>query len=845
MKEIKSRIETVLEKSALIFFDHPLKTLIFVGLFVVFTLAFIPLLTVDVSTRGNFQKADEVLKKYTSFKKQFGTDTSVVIALHPKDVFDREFLLTLKRFQDELEEKVPYLDEVTSLLNITAIKSENNELIIEDLFEDWPETQTELDGIKNYVMNHPDYKYNIISEDGDYTLMLVRLAAFLAEGQDDFTTEQDIEQPADQSWSAVIKTFVQYMRNRSLSQGHPDEKLELTVKQNNEIVARIFEIAEKYESETFPFFITGGPVIEKLHVDVIGSTMRKTIGISVLAMFTILTIIFRRFVSIIVPLLIVILSLVSTFGIMPLLGIPLRTTSQIFPAMILTAGICDAVHLFSIFYQRFQRSGNKRDSIAQAMKHSGLAMFFTTLTTAGGFLSFAFSDLRGISEVGICAALGIVLALIYTYILVPVFVSLLSITPIAEKEKTESKKRWENYLEAGSGFAVANPLTILIPVCFLIVISAIGASKIEFSFNMITWFPPEMKVEANSLTVEKYFKTSTTLEVVVDTGVENGLFEPAVMNAIEQAQLDAESIITGPVTVGKTNSIVNSLKLINRVLNNNSASAYGVPQEKSLIAQEMILFENSGWDNLKEIVDRQFSKTRITIGVPTLNAVKYVNFRDEVEARLKKIFSGVADVYVTGTVDIGARNIWGLMKSLSQSYMLAFVIIALLMILLIGSLRIGLISMIPNFLPILVTLGLMGFVGIPMTLFTVLLGGIALGLAVDDTIHFLHNFKRRFDESGSIVDSVRDTVQTTGRALFFTTMVMSIGFFSYLVADMNVLLTFGFVVGFTVILAFLADLIVTPALISLVYRNKEKSGLSQNSDPQPYPIRGGSRWTGS
>jgi uncharacterized protein len=186
------------------------------------------------------------------------------------------------------------------------------------------------------------------------------------------------------------------------------------------------------------------------------------------------------------------------------------------------------------------------------------------------------------------------------------------------------------------------------------------------------------------------------------------------------------------------------------------------------------------------------------------------------------MFKGIANVSLTGNVDIGARNILGLMKSLTESYLLAFVIIGILMVLLLGSIRIGLISMIPNFLPILIALGIMGFFNISITMFSVLLGGIALGLAVDDTIHFLHNFKRSFDNNNSIITSVIETVRTTGRALFFTTIVMSIGFASYLTADMNILVDFGIIISTTIVLAFLADIIVTPALVAIVYASEER-----------------------
>ncbi|MCP4756113.1 MAG: MMPL family transporter [Proteobacteria bacterium] len=823
MKKIKIKIDDALRDFALAVFDRPCKALLLLGLFVLFTFAFIPFNAYDVSTRGNFQKADEVLKKYNAFKKQFGSDSSVLVALYPENVFDREFLSTLRNFQEELEREIPYLDEVTSLLTITAIKGENGDLVIEDLFEKWPETETELRKIKTYVMNHPDYKYNIISEKADYTLVIIRADAFLDEGRDDFMVEADVEVAKEESWYSPVNSFMKYMNRRFRPKIDPDDKTELTAAQNHEIVAKVFEIAEKFRSESFPMFVTGSPVIDKLHVDIIGSTFRRTIGLSILAMFLILFLVFRSLVGIFIPLMIVGFSLGSTFGLMPVIGIPVRITSQVFPPMILAAGICDAVHLLSIFYQKFSLSGNKRDSIGEAMRHSGLAMFFTTLTTAGGFLSFSLAELRGIAEVGICAAMGVGLALVYTYLLVPALISLLPIKAVGRRKTGPLKKDWERFLETVAGFAVAKPMLVLIPTFFVLIISAVGAAKIEFSFNMIKWFPEETRIEANNITLEKYFKTSNSLEVVVDTGKENGIFEPEVMNAIERAQIYAESFTTGPVTVGKTSSIVNSLKLINRTLNNDSPEFYRIPQDRSTIAQEMILFENSGWDNLRDIVDTRFSKTRITIGVPMVNSVKYVDFKDEIEKELMEIFSGLADVYVTGGVDIGARSIWGLIKTLSESYLLAFVTIALLMMLLIGSFRIGLISMIPNFLPILISLGLMGYFGIPITIFTVLMGGIALGLAVDDTIHFLHNFKRSFDESKSIKSSIRDTVQTTGRALFFTTSVMSAGFFAYLAADMNVLVTFGIVAGTTIILAFLSDIIITPALVSLVFRSREKT----------------------
>ena len=145
-------------------------------------------------------------------------------------------------------------------------------------------------------------------------------------------------------------------------------------------------------------------------------------------------------------------------------------------------------------------------------------------------------------------------------------------------------------------------------------------------------------------------------------------------------------------------------------------------------------------------------------------------------------------------------------------------IVCWMMVLLIGSLRIGLTSMIPNLAPILLALGLMGWAGIPLDTFTLMVGSIAIGLAVDDTIHFLHNFRRYYARSGDVPEAVRATLASTGQALLFTSLVLSSGFFLYMLASMNNLFYFGLLTGFTIIVAFLADLILAPALMALVIR---------------------------
>ena len=196
-----------------------------------------------------------------------------------------------------------------------------------------------------------------------------------------------------------------------------------------------------------------------------------------------------------------------------MIGIPIRITSQAFPPMVLAAGICDAVHLFSIFYQQFRSTGDKRKSISHAFKHSGLAMLFTTLTTAGGSLSFYFADLKGISELGISASIGIVFALINTFLLVPSLISILPIKPTPVSQKQFTKPGWERVLESLASFSVTRPYLVLIPTGLIIAVSAFGATYIKFSFNMIKWFPAESMVDAQNTIIEKNFKSKSSFNI--------------------------------------------------------------------------------------------------------------------------------------------------------------------------------------------------------------------------------------------------------------------------------------------------------------------------------------------
>jgi predicted RND superfamily exporter protein len=263
--------------------------------------------------------------------------------------------------------------------------------------------------------------------------------------------------------------------------------------------------------------------------------------------------------------------------------------------------------------------------------------------------------------------------------------------------------------------------------------------------------------------------------------------------------------------------VVDVLRETNQALNENRASHYTVPTDRQLVAQELLLFENSGSDDLENMVDSQLQTARLTLRLPWREAGDYTTVVDDIQQRVNAAFDGEAEGRVTGLMMIFARTLDAMMSSIAKSYTIAVFVITLMMVLLVGHIRLGLISMIPNLLPITIVLGVMGLWGLPLDAFTMLIGSIALGLAVDDTVHFMHNFQRYYRQTGDTVEAITHTLHTAGRAMVITTIVLSLGFLIFMRSEMNNLLNFGGLTGLAIVLALMADLLLAPALMTLIF----------------------------
>jgi predicted RND superfamily exporter protein len=487
----------------------------------------------------------------------------------------------------------------------------------------------------------------------------------------------------------------------------------------------------------------------------------------------------------------------------------------VLPSFLMAVGIADAVHILAIFYREYQLGREKIDAIAYSMKHSGLAIVMTSLTTAAGLLSFSISELASIGHLGVFAAIGVCLALLYTVVMLPAFLAITRIKVKPEK-KTVHVRIMDAVLLKTADFSSGNPKKIVF-VCAVMLVIAVGFMfQLKFSHHHKNIFPEDMTIRQDEEFIDKHLKGILTVEVVLDTKKENGLYNPEVLKRLKQVSDEIRKIEDGELFVGKVRSMNDILRETNQALHENDADYYTVPAEQALIAQELMLFENSGSDDLERVTDSKFSKTRISVKIPWLEVLETEKISLDIQKRFQKAFDGLAEITVTGMAPMMGTTVSAAIRSMSRSYVIAFCVITVMMVLLVGDYRLGLISMIPNLFPIFFVMGIMGAFGVYIDLNALMIGSIAIGLVVDDTMHFMYNFRRHYELTGDTRQAVRETLLTTGRALLITSLVLAANFFVLLFASFTSTHKFGFYTGFVILVALLADFILAPALMVLI-----------------------------
>jgi predicted RND superfamily exporter protein len=759
-------------------------------------------LEVETSTETLLHEDDPARVVYDAFRRQFGREEVIVISVHPPEVFDLAFLAKLRDFHSELEERVPHLDEVSSLINARETLGDGEELIVRDLLEELPEGPAELANLEQRALSNPLYRSLLISDDGSIVTVMVTTTAYSSLG-----VGGEVDDLADFDDAAAGDG------------GGSSEPAFITGHESAEVVRAVNDVVAEYRAPDFELHLAGAPVMT---YDVT-EELKKNVGLfsvlSVVAVSLLLFLLFRRVSAVLLSLVVVGPSIVSTFGLMAIAGDPIGLPTQILPSFLLAVGVGASVHLLVIFFQAFDGEASREEAIAFAMGHSGLAIIMTSLTTAAGLFSFVTAELAPVAVLGVFGPVGVLIGLAYCLVLLP---ALLAVAPMARRTRRtrDGEAGWiQRFLLWMGDRCVRSPWVVIICVSVILLVAIAGITRLRFEYDPLRWFPETNVLRQDTELIDRELKGNITLEVIVDTGRANGLHEPRILIGLDRLRAISEAYVREDgLFVGKALSIADVAKEIHRALNENRPEYYAIAGDRKIIAQEMLLFESSGTDDLEDFVDSQFQKARMSFKLPYAPPLSFAGLIDDVMEAFDREFGDEVEITATGFVSLMTRSLNAVVISMGRSYVMALVVIAPLMFLLLGTLRGGTAAMVPTLAPIIVTLGLMGWIGIPLGIFTLMIGSIAIGLAVDNTIHFMHNFRRYYENTGDVRQAVRETLTTTGHALLVAATSLSLAFFIYTFAELRNLVHFGLLTGFTIMAAFIAGITVSPALMALAAR---------------------------
>ncbi len=780
-------------------------------------------LSIDTSNEGLLHPGDPILTTYNEFRDQFGRDDLLVLAIKSDNIFTIPFLTKLKQLHDRLEAEVPHVNDITSMVNARDTRGQGDTLLVDDLLVHFPENEQDLAELKKRVMANPVYLNQLISEDGTFTTVLIESDTYSAAGMEG----DDALAGFDDALSSSAED------ENNGGTGQPEF---LTDQENAQMVAKAKEIARSFNGPGFEISMAGSPIVTHMVKQLMMKDMKKFLRLAVLTIGICLFVMFRRISGVLLPLLVVALTLVTTLGLMAKFGIQFKVPTIILPSFLLAVGVGASVHVLSLVYQRIRKNDSKEEALVYALGHSGLAIVMTSLTTAAGLASFAAAKVAPIADLGVFSSVGVLLSLFFTLILLP---ALLAIFPLKQKARDNQdvgQSRFDRFLDWVAYITTSRPKMIALLSLLIVFAFAAGIPKLRFSHNLLAWLPEQLPVRIATEVIDSNLRGSVALEVVLDTGSENGLYDQRVLEAMDKLGGELENFQQDSLFIGKVISVTTILKEIHRALNENRPEMYRVPENAALIPQEFLLFENSGSDDLQDFVDSRFSKARVTIKVPWRDALSYVPFIQEIESRFQNAFADITvdgkpvTLTTTGIMSLFARILHATMYSAAQSYGIAILVITVMMILLIGDLRMGLIAMLPNISPILVVMGIMGWFSIPLDMFTMLVASIAIGLAVDDTIHFVYNFKKYYQETGDVHEAVAHTLHTAGRAMLTTSIVLSIGFFLFMLASMHNVFNFGMLVGLAIVIALLADFFLAPSLMALALQGSKLHVTTENGE---------------
>ena len=745
------------------------------GIFLLVLLVFTygaSLIKVDVSNENSFLPNDPINRDTDEFKEVFGNDQYVGILVESNDLFTHRSLALIREISRELEDSIPFLDRVTSLDNIEYTVGTEYGMSIESFVpEVIPDDELALQKIRQKAFAKENFRKRLVSQDGRQTWIMVKLLPF----------------PKD--WQDKYDTYPQLMVG--------------------EAVARI--IADDRYADLHPRAV-GMPYLSYEKREFFEKESGRVMGLALLMAVIVLAVALRSFKGVIIPLVTAVSSIIIVNGIIGFTGIAIDNMVMTFPVLIgLAVALAYSIHIYSFYKREFLKTGRRKRAVMHSIGEMGWPVFFTAVTTICALLSFVFIPIRTVRFIGLTTAGVVAVTYLVIIILTP---SLLSFGRNRQPHPTylkNGKTIIEKKLEQLSEWVLRHPRGILVSYILITLVLVVGTTRVTADTD------PRKNIGLKIPYVNNLFEVcQTELGSLYSYDLAITFDEPGMAKdpqVLQQLDLLAREVDQYPLTK-RTNSVVAVIKDMNQVMHEDNPDYYQLPDSREMIAQLFLLYENAGGTEAEYWVDYEYQRLRLQVQLDDFAAREARKEYRMVTERATELFPE-ARISVVGTMPQFMKMIEYVTRGQIISFMIAFVIIAGIMMLVFGNVKTGLIGLIPNITPALVIGGLMGFLDIPLDSSTVIIMPMILGLAVDDTIHFINHAKVEFLRTGRYRVSLKRTFSTVGVALLFTTIILSANFLTYMTSIVKFYFNMGLLAVAGMVSALLADYLVTPILFRM------------------------------
>ncbi|MCK0132412.1 efflux RND transporter permease subunit [Flavobacteriaceae bacterium F08102] len=707
--------------------------------------------------------------EYNHFLEVFGEEGNLIIlATQDSTVFTTDKFNNWNNLSQHFD-SFPQVDFSISIGDIKKLKKDtaNEKFVVEPLYDKKPTTDKEVLAIKNELFNNLPFFEN-----------------FLYNKQ-----------------TGTIRSVI-YIKKEIVN----------TIERKDFIFNVLNPTIEKFEKENnIKVRVSGMPYIRTMNsqniIDEIGIFVGLALAITSLIFFFF----FRSFRATYITMLVVSIGVIWAFGFIGLFRYEISVLTALIPPLIIVIGVPNCVFLINKYQQEVKSHGNQAKSLHRVISKIGNATLMTNVTTASGFATFVFTKSKMLNEFGIIASINILAIFMLSLLIIPIIYSFLP--KPKDKHLKHLEKKWiESIVDWMENTVRHSRITVYILTVILIIASIIGVYMIRVSGSLIEDMPKGKPFFEDIVFFEKEFGGIMPLEIVIDTKRPKGVMKLSTLKRMEKLN----EIIDEIPELSPTVSVLNLVKYSKQAFYNGNPKYYQLPtsQEQSFI---LAYTKNSSTnsDLLNNFVDSTGRYARMTTFMKDIGTDKMERIEERLQARINKEFPAENyTVTMTGKALVFLKGTNYLINNLVLSLSLAVLIIAIFMAWMFRSFQMILISIIPNMLPLLMTAGLMGYLGVPIKPSTILVFSIAFGISVDDTIHFLAKYRQELQANHwKVKKSVYAALRETGVSMFYTSVVLFFGFLVFIVSSFGGTIALGGLVSVTLLFAMVSNLLLLPSLL--------------------------------